>query len=88
MPIYELGQAGIQALPKTSFAAQNITEREGSQQHLRFSDMIMQKADDIHTDSAAEQFDVDFSIMSAELARFIPALLGAFGGEDTSNIDG
>ena len=50
--------------------------------------MIMQKADDIHTDSAAEQFDVDFSIMSAELARFIPALLSAFGGEDTSNIDG
>jgi recombination associated protein RdgC len=55
---------------------------------LRFSDMIMEKSDDIHTDSAAEQFDVDFSIMSAELARFIPALLGAFGGEDTSNIDG
>ncbi|GAB3381381.1 recombination-associated protein RdgC [Spongiibacter taiwanensis] len=55
---------------------------------LRFGDLIMEKADDIHTDSAAEQFDVDFSIMSAEFAQFIPAILGALGGEDLSDVDG
>lgn len=54
---------------------------------LRFSDLILEKAGDIYTDTAAEQFDVDFSIMSAELARFIPALLEAFGGEDRSSIE-
>ncbi|WP_372783112.1 recombination-associated protein RdgC, partial [Litorivivens sp.] len=54
---------------------------------LRFSDLIMERAEDVHTDSAAEQFDVDFSIMNAELASFIPALLEAFGGEDTSHLE-
>jgi len=29
----------------------------------------------------AEQFDVDFSIMTLELSAFIKALLEAFGGE-------
>ena len=38
----------------------------------------------MNTESAAEQFDVDFAIMTAEFAKFIPAVLGAFGGEDLS----
>ena len=54
---------------------------------LRFGDLIMERAEDVHTESAAEQFDVDFSIMNAELANFIPALLDAFGGEDTSQLE-
>jgi len=37
---------------------------------------------DINTDSEAEQFDVDFSIMSLELANFLPRLLELFGGEN------
>lgn len=55
---------------------------------LRFSDLIMERAGEIHTETAAEQFDVDFSIMNAELATFIPTLLTAFGGEDTSAAEG
>lgn len=54
---------------------------------LRFSDLIMERAGEINTESAADQFDVDFSIMSAEFAKFIPSLLEAFGGEDTSDIE-
>ena len=50
---------------------------------LKFSDLVMDKAGDVDTESAAEQFDVDFTIMSGEFARFIPALLEAFGGIDT-----
>lgn len=47
---------------------------------LRFGDLIMEKAGDIPTESAAEQFDVDFTIMTGEFARFLPALAAAFGG--------
>ena len=50
---------------------------------LRFGDLIMDRVGDIHTESAAEQFDVDFTIMTGELARFLPALGNAFGGIET-----
>ncbi len=63
-----------------------IVDDQLTVKRLRFSDLVMERAGEIYTDTAAEQFDVDFSIMSAELARFIPALLNAFGGEDTSDI--
>lgn len=55
---------------------------------LRFADLIMERAGEVHTETAAEQFDVDFSIMNAELARFIPSLLNAFGGEDSGEESG
>ena len=41
----------------------------------------------MNTESAADQFDVDFAIMSAEFAKFIPAVLEAFGGEDLGDQD-
>lgn len=49
---------------------------------LAFGDLIRERADDIHADTVAEQFDADFSIMTGEFAKFIPAVLDAFGGED------
>lgn len=54
---------------------------------LNFDDMIRDKADDIHSDTFAEQFDADFSIMTAEIARLLPAVLEAFGGEAVSEGD-
>ncbi len=51
---------------------------------LRFADMVQEQASDIEAADAAAQFDVDFSIMALELARFIEALTGAFGGAETS----
>ena len=50
--------------------------------HLKFLDLIQDQVSDIDTDSEAEQFDVDFSIMSLELANFLPRLLELFGGEN------
>jgi recombination associated protein RdgC len=64
-----------------------IVDDQLTVKRLRFSDLIMEKADEIHTDSAAEQFDVDFAMMNAELARFVPALLEAFGGEDSGETE-
>ncbi len=47
---------------------------------LKFLDIIMEEAGDTAADDAAARFDADFSIMSMELARFIPALAEQFGG--------
>jgi recombination associated protein RdgC len=47
---------------------------------LRFADLVQEQASDIEADDAAARFDVDFSIMSLELSRFIDALSQAFGG--------
>ncbi|TRX03576.1 recombination-associated protein RdgC [Candidatus Methylobacter oryzae] len=49
---------------------------------LKFLDLIQDQVADIDTNSEAEQFDVDFSIMSLELANFLPRLLELFGGEN------
>ncbi len=49
---------------------------------LAFLDLIQDQLADIETDDRAEQFDVEFSIMSLELANFLPRLLELFGGEN------
>lgn len=54
---------------------------------LSFADLIQEKAEQVDSDSAAEQFDVDFTIMTGEFAAFIPAILNAFGGEDLSDCE-
>jgi recombination associated protein RdgC len=48
---------------------------------LGFLDMLQEEAANAGADSGEEQFDADFAIMSAELARFVPAVLEALGGE-------
>jgi len=50
---------------------------------LRFLDLVQEQAADVEADDAAERFDVDFAIMSGELAAFLPRLLELFGGENT-----
>lgn len=47
---------------------------------LRFLDLVMQEAAEIDADDAIARFDADFTLMALELARFIPAVLDAFGG--------
>ena len=48
---------------------------------LKFLDLIQDQVSEIETTNEAEQFDADFSIMSLELAGFLPRLLEWFGGE-------
>ena len=48
---------------------------------LRFLDLVQEQAAEIEADNAAEQFDADFSIMTLEIAAFLPRLLALFGGE-------
>jgi len=49
---------------------------------LRFLDLIQDQVADTEANDEASQFDVDFSIMSLELANFLPRLLDLFGGEN------
>jgi len=49
---------------------------------LKFLDLIQDQVSDVDTDSEAAQFDVDFAIMSLELANFLPRLLEIFGDEN------
>lgn len=49
---------------------------------LRFLDLVQDQAADVEAADAAEQFDADFSIMSLELANFLPRLMELFGGEN------
>jgi recombination associated protein RdgC len=48
---------------------------------LRFLDLIQEKADAVDTQSKADSFDTEFSIMTLELAAFLPRFLELFGGD-------
>ncbi|MGI9276554.1 MAG: recombination-associated protein RdgC [Endozoicomonas sp.] len=51
---------------------------------LKFTEMIQEQLDDIEADSAAEQFDADFSVMTLSLRKLITDLVEALGGEAES----
>lgn len=59
-----------------------IVDENLSIKRLRFLDLIQDQVSDIETDTEAAQFDVDFAIMSEELAKFLPRLVELFGGEN------
>ncbi len=48
---------------------------------LRFLDLVQDQLQDMQIEDELTRFDADFAIMSAELASFVPQLLGLFGGE-------
>ncbi|WP_019529501.1 recombination-associated protein RdgC [Dasania marina] len=54
---------------------------------ISFGDLIQEQAEKQSADDAAAQFDVDFSIMTLEFAKFIKDIYVAFGGEDLSGLD-
>lgn len=62
-----------------------MVDPELTVKRLSFGDLINDKLGEVNAESAAEQFDVDFTIMTGEFANFIPALLEAFGGEERSD---
>ena len=59
-----------------------IIDENLSVKRLRFLDLIQEQMADIEAGNEAEQFDADFSIMSMELANFLPRLMELFGGEN------
>src|SRR5690606_9217137 len=57
-----------------------IVDRELAIKRLKFCEEILDKVNERHPDSAAEEFDLDFNIMTTELRGFLQALTSAFGG--------
>jgi recombination associated protein RdgC len=53
---------------------------------LKFTDIVHEKANEIDAEDVAQQFDIEFSIMTLELSEFFKALIPAFGGEDESRL--
>ncbi|RLA20836.1 MAG: recombination-associated protein RdgC, partial [Gammaproteobacteria bacterium] len=62
-----------------------IVDENLSIKRLKFLELIQDQVADTESDSAEEQFDVDFTIMSQELSAFLPRLLELFGGENSAN---
>lgn len=56
-----------------------LTE-EPAIKRLKFLDVIQDEAAQSEAEDEATRFDLDFSLMTLELARFIPRLLDVFGG--------
>ena len=47
---------------------------------LTFLDLLKEEAEQ-NAETAADQFDADFALMTGELSRFLPAMVAALGGE-------
>jgi recombination associated protein RdgC len=58
-----------------------VLDENLSVKRLKFLDLIQEQVADIETYDEIEQFDADFSIMTAELANFLPRLLEIFNTE-------
>ncbi|AMX02315.1 recombination-associated protein RdgC [Microbulbifer thermotolerans] len=53
---------------------------------LKFSDALLEKADSIDSENAAQRFDADFSVMTLEISALLKDLLAAFGGANTESV--
>lgn len=61
-----------------------VLDEELALRRLKFGDGLKDKLDEIDSDDALARFDGAFSLMTLEIARLVPALLDALGGEDRS----
>jgi len=50
---------------------------------IKFADVIQEQNEDIDKDDFAARFDADFALMTGEIKQLVPAVLEAFGGEQS-----
>lgn len=60
-----------------------IIGEEFALKRIKFADVLQEQNEDIDKDDFAARFDADFSLMTGEIKQLIPAVLEAFGGEQS-----
>ncbi|AFP30323.1 recombination-associated protein RdgC [Marinobacter sp. BSs20148] len=85
-------QAGMQVTKLAITWDDNVSfvlDEELGIRRLKFGETLQEQLDNVDADDALAKFDASFSLMTLELAKLIPGLLEALGGEDRSAlIDG
>ncbi|MBD3639432.1 MAG: recombination-associated protein RdgC [Marinobacter sp.] len=82
-------EAGMQVTKLAVTWDENVSfvlDEELGIRRLKFGETLQEQLDDVDADDAVAKFDAAFSLMTLELARMIPGLLEALGGEDRSAI--
>jgi len=83
----EAGKQAIRLSLHWSGVLSFILDEDMSIKRLRFSDIVEEQAAEVDADDELARFDSDFTIMSLELARFVPELTELFGGvEDVDHL--
>ncbi|WP_226648247.1 recombination-associated protein RdgC [Microbulbifer variabilis] len=62
-----------------------LVDDQLSLKRVKFSDELLEKADNADAESAAQRFDADFAVMTLEISALIRDLLNAFGGMNTES---
>ena len=60
-----------------------IIGEEFALKRLKFADVLQEQNEDIDNDDFAARFDADFALMTGEIKQLIPAVIDAFGGEQS-----
>lgn len=60
-----------------------IIGEEFALKRIKFADVLQEQNEDIDKDDFAARFDADFALMTGEIRQLIPAVLEAFGGEQS-----
>ncbi|PCK07833.1 MAG: recombination-associated protein RdgC, partial [Alteromonadaceae bacterium] len=60
-----------------------IVDDQFTLKRLKYDDAVLDKVDGSHAETAAEEFDIEFAIMTVELNAFIKQIIKAFGGIDS-----
>lgn len=61
-----------------------IIDEQFSFKRIKYGSELTEQANDTSSDSAADQFDIEFAIMTLELTAFIEAMSKAFGGVEAN----
>jgi recombination associated protein RdgC len=73
----EVIQLALSWVDRLSF----VLDKNLAIKRLRFLDLVQDQVKELDIEDEATRFDVDFTIMSAELANFLPRMLEMFGRE-------
>ena len=60
-----------------------IMGEEFALKRIKFADVLQEQNEDIDKDDFAARFDADFALMTGEIKQLVPAVLDAFGGEQS-----